>query len=251
EALGFDQPRFAHIPLMLGPDRSKLSKRHGAPNVCDFHEKGYPSEAVINYLAFLGWSVPDGREIVSIDELIAEFTLERVSKAPGIFDIAKLDWVSAQHIRAGGSDRYLEDALPYFPPEFKAKYSLDTLREIMDILSENLSCFSMIGDEAAPFRPGPPDLGDEASSLLGGLGDLVAAFTAEFEALGEWNSNEIREAIKRTGKRRGVKGRDLFMPLRAAVTGILHGPDLVNILRIRGREDVLGSLRKVSNKAGT
>ena len=132
EALGLVPPRFAHIPLILGLDRSKLSKRHGAPNVGDFHARGYPAEAIVNYLAFLGWSPPGDREILSLDELVTKFELDRVSPSPSIFDEVKLNWFSSQYVKQGGARRYLDDALPYFPEDVKDAYPRERLAEIFD-----------------------------------------------------------------------------------------------------------------------
>jgi nondiscriminating glutamyl-tRNA synthetase len=243
DALGFGRPRFAHIPLILGPDRSKLSKRHGAPNIKDFREQGYPAEAAVNYLAFLGWSPKDEREIFSPEELAAEFTLEKVSSSPGIFDRVKLDWVSAQHVRAGGSERYLDEALPYFPEEFRKSYGRDELVRIFDVAAENLSCFSRLGEAIAPFRRGAAVPSEEARPYLENAAGLLNALADELESLGEWNAVEIKSAIKRTGSREGVKGKALFMPVRAVVTGEVHGPDLATVIEIRGRGDVISLLR--------
>jgi len=243
DALGFGRPRFAHIPLILGPDRSKLSKRHGAPNIKDFRERGYPAEAVVNYLAFLGWSPKDEREIFSPGELVSEFTLGNVASSPGIFDPVKLDWVSARHVRAGGSERYLDQALPYFPEEFREGYGRSELARIFDVAAENLSCFSRLEESIAPFRKGVPAPSGEARQYLNDTAGLLNALADELESLGDWNAVEIKSAIKRAGSREGVKGKALFMPIRAAVTGEVHGPDLATVIEIRGREDVISLLR--------
>lgn len=242
ETLGLKQPLFAHIPLILGADRSKLSKRHGAPNVADFRERGYPAPAVVNYLAFLGWSVPGDREILTLDELIRDFTLERVSPSASIFDETKLNWVSAQHIRAG-ADRYFEEALDYFPEDVRSAYPRERLREIFGILSENLPSFSRIEKEVAPFRPGPPEFFGDARDAIAGAGELLALFAAELGASEEWSAPAIKEIVKRVGATLGIGGKSLYMPLRAALTGTIHGPDLVRIMEIRGQEDVGESLR--------
>jgi glutamyl/glutaminyl-tRNA synthetase len=126
-ALDMDIPKFAHIPLILGSDRSKLSKRHGAPNVRNYRREGYPPDAVVNYLAMLGWSSPDQKEILDLEELVSAFTLDRVSESPSIFDRTKLGWVSAQNIRAGKAEKYLNDALKYFPESFKKRYTDDEI----------------------------------------------------------------------------------------------------------------------------
>jgi nondiscriminating glutamyl-tRNA synthetase len=243
EALGMDSPRFAHIPLILGGDRTKLSKRHGAPNIRDFRERGYPPEALVNYLAFLGWSTTGESEILSIEELVSEFDLSRVSSSPSIFDEVKLDWVSAAHIRAGGPGRYLDDAVPFFPARMRERYGQGELELIFEIVSENLPCFSRIGEEASAFMPGPPKHGGEALDAMRGAGGLLYALEQKLSGLSDWSPEEIRKAVKETGGKTGARGRELFMPLRAAVTGTLHGPDLTSIIAMRGREDVVESIR--------
>jgi nondiscriminating glutamyl-tRNA synthetase len=243
EALGLAMPRFAHIPLILGPDRSKLSKRHGAPNINNFRERGFPAEAIVNYLAFLGWSSPGGAEILSIEELIRDFTLDRVSASPGIFDEAKLAWVSAQHVRSGGPARYFEDALPFFPEDVRSGYPREKLKEIFAMLAENLSCFSKIGEEIGPFRLEPPALAGEERAAVSGARELLTALLAALGECDAWNAASIAPLIKETGARLQVKGKALYMPLRAAVTGALHGPDLSRVMEIRGKESVLRSIR--------
>jgi nondiscriminating glutamyl-tRNA synthetase len=243
EALGLDMPRFAHIPLILGADRSKLSKRHGAPNICDFRERGYPAEAIVNYLAFLGWSPPGGGEIFKVEELVRHFTLERVSPSPGIFDEVKLNWVSAQHVRSGAAARYFEDALPYFPPDVREFYPRERLKEIFAILAENLPCFSRIEEEIKAFRPGRPALDGEAREAAVSSREILEALLSALGECGEWNAAALAALIKETGARLRVKGKALYMPLRAAVTGALHGPDLSRVMEIRGKESVLESIR--------
>jgi nondiscriminating glutamyl-tRNA synthetase len=242
EALDWSVPKFAHIPLILGSDRSKLSKRHGAPNIIDYRKRGYPAEALINYLAFLGWSTKGEDEILPVDDLIAEFELSRVSDSPSIFDEDKLNWISANHIRRGGSRLYLEQAMPFFPEPVRERYSREELARIFDIASENLPCFENLPAETASFMPGPPSYEAEASGVMEGAGELLAALEERFKGLSDWSDEGVRTAIKETGKETGVKGKGLYMPLRCAVTGTAHGPDLTSILVLRGREDVARSI---------
>jgi nondiscriminating glutamyl-tRNA synthetase len=248
EVLGFGLPRFAHIPLILGDDRSKLSKRHGAPNIRDFRERGYPSEAIVNYLALLGWSPKDEREIFSMDELVREFSLGAVSSSPAIFDETKLNWFSARHIRVGGSARFLDEALPFFPEVLTASYDRGELAEIFDVASENLPCYAKIEEVCLPFVRGAPEYGEEEEGHLSGAGPLLGALADGFESLEEWTGESIRKSIKEVGARSGLKGKALFMPLRVALTGSNHGPDLATLIRIRGREDVTGVLRMASRE---
>ena len=249
EALGLEPPRFAHIPLILGLDRSKLSKRHGAPNIGDFRTRGYPAEAIVNYLAFLGWSPPGDREMLSLDELTAKFELDRVSSSPSIFDEVKLNWFSSQYVKRGGARRYLDDALPHFPEDVKDAYPRERLAEIFEILAENLPSFSRIEAEIAPFRPGIPAIAGEAREAVAGARELLSASLASLGECEEWNAASIGGRIKELGARLQVKGKALYMPLRAAVTGSLHGPDLSRVMEIRGKESVLRAIR--SALAGT
>ncbi len=254
EALGMEVPRFAHIPLILGSDRAKLSKRHGAPNIEDYRKRGYPPEALVNYLAFLGWSTKGENEILSIDDLVSEFELSRVSDSPSIFDEDKLNWVSANHIRQGGAERYFEQAFPFFPEPMRARYGRDELARIFDIVSENLPCFERLTDESAPFMPGPPEYDDDVLEAMSGSDGLLAALKDKFSALSDWSEGPVKTVIKETGKETGIKGKGLYMPLRIAVTGMEHGPDLSSILVIRGREDITGSIgaaiERVSRQGG-
>ncbi len=243
EALDLEKPHFAHLPLILGADRSKLSKRHGAPNIGDFRERGYPAEAVVNYLAFLGWSPLGPQEILTVEELVRDFTLERVSPSPSIFDEVKLNWVSAQHIRAGGAARYFDHAIESFPEDVKNGYPRERLEEIFGILSENLPCFSRIEEEITPFRIGAPALVGEAREAIAGSVGLLEALLDAFAHCDEWNAPSIAALIKGVGVGFNVKGKALYMPLRAAVTGALHGPDLARVLEIRGKADTIESLR--------
>jgi glutamyl/glutaminyl-tRNA synthetase len=166
-----------------------------------------------------------------------------VSPSPGIFDEVKLNWVSAQHVRSGGTARYFEDALPYFPEDVRGFYPRERLKEIFTILSENLPSFSKIEEEIKPFRPGVPALDGEALETTAASREILEAAIAALGECGEWNAAAIAALIKGTGARLRIKGKALYMPLRAAVTGALHGPDLSRVMEIRGKESVLESIR--------
>ena len=243
-ALGMDIPRFAHIPLILGSDRSKLSKRHGAPNVRDYRKEGYPPDAVVNYLSMLGWSSPDQEEILTLEELVSRFTLERVSESPSIFDKTKLRWVSAQNIRAGKAARYLDKAVEYFPETFRERYTDEEIEKIFNIISENMPCFSEIEKLVLPFSPGYARFDKEIFKAYPESGKLLKNLIKGIENTGEWTGESVKDVIKSSGKLSGVKGKDLYIPIRAAVTGEVHGPDLSSILMIKGKEDVLDSLKR-------
>jgi len=244
DALDISPPEFAHIPLILGPDRSKLSKRHGAPNVRDYRKEGYPANAVVNYLSMLGWSSPSEKEIMEIDEIVDEFTLKRVSKSPSIFDRGKMNWVSSRHITEGGADRYFEQARGYFPESFRERYSDGQIRMIFELVSENISKFSDMEEAAEVFAPGKISFSPEALEALSGKERLVELLIEKLESFEGWERDDIRTAIKEAGKEAEVKGRELYKPLRAAITGEVEGPDISSVIRIKGREDIIRALKQ-------
>ena len=153
EALDMPVPRFAHIPLILGRDRSKLSKRHGAPNIEAYRKRGYPAAGLINYLAFLGWSTKGEDEILTVDDLVSEFDLSRVSDSPSIFDEDKLNWICANHILRSGTELYLDEAMLFFQAEIRDRYGRDELAAIFDLASENLPCLERLPAETKAFMP--------------------------------------------------------------------------------------------------
>lgn len=250
EALGFEIPRFAHLPLILGPDRSKLSKRHGAPNVADFRERGFPRDGIVNYLALLGWSTGDDREILPVQEIAGAFTLDRVSPSPSIFDEVKMEWVCARHVREGGARRWLDEAMPWFPPGFVDAYDRPALERIFDIAAEHLPRFSLLPEAVAPFSPGVPEPNGEAREALAGAAPVLAAVRDALAGLDPWERDSIAAAVKTAGAAAGAKGKRLFMPLRAALTGSAHGPDLSSVIEIRGRADVLAALDHAAETGG-
>jgi nondiscriminating glutamyl-tRNA synthetase len=179
-----------------------------------------------------------------VEELIDEFTLSGVSSSPGIFDEVKLNWVSSRHIREGGSGRYIDEALLYFPDEFREWYERTELGEIFDVASENLPCFSKLEEAVCPFRKGRPEVEDEARSFIEGAGRLFPVLVEGLTTVEDWNVAEIKSVIKDVGSSLGVKGKALYMPIRAALTGAVHGPDIATVIKIRGRDDVLRTLRE-------
>jgi len=240
-AMGADPPVFAHVPLILAEDRSKLSKRHGASSIDDLRTTGFLPGAVVNYLALLGWSHPDEKEKMSIDELIESFTIERISKSAAVYDPVKLTWLNGLYIRDLSLDDWVGAATPYLPAEITARYDLDGQREILAILQEKVDTLDQIEQHTGIFLD-DISYDEEARDVLAqeASRELLAALTGELEPLAnDWKPEGIKAAFKRTGKATGVKGKDLFFPIRAAITGRLHGPDLARVTAVKGQPSVL------------
>ncbi|KAG8383320.1 hypothetical protein BUALT_Bualt04G0000200 [Buddleja alternifolia] len=236
EALGFPMPKFAHVSLILAPDRSKLSKRHGATSVGQFKEMGFLPQAIVNYLALLGWGDGTENEFYTIDQLVDKFTIERVNKSGAIFDSAKLRWMNGQHLRSlplekltkivgerwkstgvltesGGS--FVEEAVQLL------KDGIDLVTDADKALATMLS-YPLHATLASPeCKPVLEDkLSEVAASLIAAYdgGDLCSALEEGHTGLQKW--------VKSFGKSLKRKGKSLFMPLRVLLTGKLHGPDM-------------------------
>jgi nondiscriminating glutamyl-tRNA synthetase len=247
-ALGAEPPAFGHVPLILAEDRSKLSKRHGASSIEELRRRGFLPEAVVNYLALLGWSHPDEKEKLSRDELVDAFTIERINKSAAVYDPQKLTWFNGLYIRDLSSDEWVAVAAPFLPDEVTQRFDADAQREILDILQAKVETLGDLATQALIFLD-DVTCDDEARAVLAQETSraVLIALAGELESMtDEWASDHIKAAFKKAGKDAGVKGKDLFFPLRAAVTGNLHGPDLARVTAVKGRAVVLNLIKKAA-----
>lgn len=250
-ALGFDPPRFAHHSLILGKDRSKLSKRHGAVTVKEFRERGILPEALLNYLSLLGSSQADGKEIATREEIIAGFTLDRAGKSGAIFDEDKLNWLNGIYIRNCPTETLAERLLPFIRQSGydDRQFGRERLYAVVDAVKANLSTLSDIKRELAPFSESSFRISEEAARVIAEARSRVV-LNAFYEAIR--NAGPAPEAyaaaVENVRKETGAKGKELFMPLRAALTGVLKGPELDKIYHILDRETVLERLRRIIAK---
>lgn len=239
-ALGADMPIFAHVPLILAEDRSKLSKRHGGASVEELRTLGYLPDALFNYLLLLGWSHPDGEEILTREQTIEVFDIDRIGKAAGVFDKTKLLWMNGQYIRAMPAERLLELAGTYIPAWLTERYDESKRLDIIAVVQESIETLAGVADACSIFADDiEPD--EEATELLKtpDAREVLAAFAERLSALeGELSPESFKALVKETGKETGRKGKELFFPLRAAITGSVHGPDLSRVASIKGRESV-------------
>jgi nondiscriminating glutamyl-tRNA synthetase len=210
-ALGWDVPRFAHVSLILGQDRTKLSKRHGATSVSAYAEQGYLPDAMVNYLTLLGWSSPDGLDVFSREYAIEKFALDRVNAAPAVFDPQKLDWLNGQYIHAMSA----AELAPLVRPFFDAPW----LEEGIDVVKTSVHRLTDFG-EALRFVLEYTTPAVERAFAEQVAEELRANGTPTDEA-------SYKAMVERLKGTTGTKGKGLFMPLRLALTGLDHGPELV------------------------
>ena len=254
KALGFSAPKFAHLPMILGPDRAPLSKRHGVTAVAHFREEGYLPEALVNYLALLGWTSEDGREIFTLEELAQRFSLERVSRSSAVFDFEKLKWVNRAHLKGLHGRRSLERAGPFFQkaginlegkPEPWVMAALEAVWEEVDTLSQLPDRLRIFLDEGWIMEP-------EAERLLAKEQSrkVVQGLAEELKAVEEVTPENYGQILSRLSKRVGLSGRNLYMPLRAALTGKTRGPELEKVFILLGKEKALKRAESALQRTG-
>lgn len=253
EVFGWEQPIYVHLPTVLNKERKKLSKRHGDVSVDDFRGKGYLPEGLVNYLALVGWSPEDNEEIFSMEELIEKFSFERVSKAGGIFDIDKLDWVNGHYIREADVGKITDMAIPYLKEagliddEFvKENYEwlkilIDSVKESLSNIKETVKKVEFIFDNKVEI------VEEDALETLKteGIKDVLSAIEEELNNVESIDLEYAKGFMKIIQKKSGVKGKNLFMPTRTVLTGSVHGPDLVSIIYLLGKENILQRVKFV------
>lgn len=251
EALGFEQPVFAHVSLILGKDRTKMSKRHGSTWVEQYIEAGYLPEAIINFLVLMGWSPGEEREIFSLEELENKFSLERVSKNPAVFDIDKLNWMNGQYIRNTPVERITKLAIPHllksgFIKDIE-KIDLEWLQKLVGIVQGELSYVGEVSEKVRIFFDDdakPKDAEAEEVMKMEHVPELLKAFKQKVVNVQLINDEFAKGVFKEIQNETGIKGKNLYMPIRVAITGQVHGPELVEILKILGRETLIKRLSR-------
>ncbi|MGA1861608.1 glutamate--tRNA ligase [Deferribacter thermophilus] len=256
-ALGFEIPNFAHIPMILGPDHSKLSKRHGDTSVNQFREKGYLPEALFNYLALLSWSHPEEKEILSKEELIKSFTLDRVSKSAAVFDFEKLKWMNGIYIRNKDLVELTKLCIPYLinsglVSNDYIQENFEKLVKMVESIRDNLEVLSEVSDYLKVYFCMNTDFDDSAKEILGydTTKSVLVSFKNFVENIDELNEDNYKIAIKEVQKEVKVKGKKLFMAIRVGVSGTTKGPELDKLVVNLGKEEVIKRINQVLNLMG-
>jgi len=249
EALGFEAPLYAHCSLILGEDRNKLSKRHGATSVDQFRLEGYLPEAMVNYLALLGWNDGTEKEIYTVDELVEAFDIGRVTKSPAVFDVTKLRWINGQHLRALPPAELTSALLEQWhragvfdssvtKDQPMAEHAAELIRGGLELASDGVSDLQKVLDY--PMND-TIDSG-EAEELLvegGGFLEIVRIILRDYDAgefplgtEGDEHTAAWKKWVKATGKETKRKGKKLFHPIRLALTGRMSGPDVGDVVQL-------------------
>ena len=257
KALGWEPPLFGHLPMILGPDRAKLSKRHGADSALAYRDQGFLAEAAVNFLALLGWSLDGQREVASREEIVAHFSLERVNRAPAVFNIEKLTWMNGVYIRSMAAEELAERLLPFLErPADEGGLADDVARpldraylgRIIPLVQERIKRLDdgaeLVGfflEEPSAYDPS--QVQQKGMDVAGTAGALTAA-SARVEALDAWTSDALEGVLRPLAVELGVKTGQLFGTLRVAVTGRTAAPPLFETMEVLGRDRCLARMRR-------
>ena len=247
EYFGWETPVFAHLPLLLNTDRSKLSKRQGDVATEDYRAKGYLPQALVNFVALLGWNTADDQEIFTLEELKEKFSLERVGKAGAVFDVEKLNWMNQQYIKQLPEPELLALLQPFLPEAANEVEQEDLLKMIRTV-RDYLVVLPDIREKLDLFLNQHPALTDP--KLLEMISNDTAqqvfkSFIAQVEAADSLSSENFGAIMKQVQKETGIKGKNLWGSMRIAITHMEHGPDLGSVVDIFGKEKCLTMVKGV------
>jgi glutamyl-tRNA synthetase len=246
-ALGYEPPQYIHHPLIMGPDHAKLSKRHGDVSILEFREKGYLPETMFNFIALIGWSLDDKTEIMTRQELVENFSLERIGKTGAIFNREKLDWMNGVYIRSLSIDDFTRRALPFLekslPPQVKRPLDAEYVRRMMPLVQERARTLAEVPELTGFFFADKLDydtdllIGKKMTKELA-IGALEAS-SWRLKSLSDFDEESLENLLRPLAEELGLKTGQLFGALRTAVTGRTAAPPLFQTMAVLGKERCL------------
>jgi glutamyl-tRNA synthetase len=244
EALGAAPPRYAHVPLILGPDRAKLSKRHGAVAVEEFRDRGYLPEAMVNYLALLGWSPGGDQEVLPLEELVRRFDLAAVSHHPSIFDVEKLTWLNGVYLRQLPPGELADRMIRHL----HAEEAGDVVRQAVRLVQERMSTLAEAGELLRfLFEEVEPD--EDAARQIGSVDpEYLGEAASRLDAVEEWTVEQVKQVLDDLAAGAGLNRTKGWQPIRAAVTGRRISPPLPESMVLLGREQTVQRLRRAAER---
>ena len=246
EALGYPLPAFAHFPMILGPDKTKLSKRHGATNVIDYKAQGFLPDALFNFLALLSWSSGSEQEIYTRDELAQLFSFDRVQKAGAVFDIVKLRWMNGMYIRALSSEQFYEQCQDFLTEKTKTELSIFSKEKQVHLFHSVQSAVDVLSDIGAAIQvylKSDEDVFANTDLMQDSDHQAISTFIALAES-SSWEKSTLEALIDDCMKKTGLGKGKVMKPLRLALTAEGSGPHLADLLYVLGQEVVLRRLKQ-------
>jgi len=250
ESFSWLLPQYAHLPIILGPDKSKLSKRHGAKPASEFRKEGYLPEAILNYMALLGWTPSSGKEILSKEEMILKFDLSQVNSANPVFDITKLEWINGEYIRKM-SDSQLEEKLDDYLVDHPAKGKLTPFIPLIKDRIKKLSDFIPLTD----FFFEKPEYEKEIFVKVAGsvnLSEMISEILKSLKSLPKpWQAQEFEKRFRELAQNLGLSATQMFQLIRVTVSGQLVTPPLFETIQILGEDETINRVEHVVNSIGS
>ena len=258
DALGFERPEFGHISLILGKDKKKMSKRHGATSVDQYRQLGYLPHALVNFLALLGWAPTDEKELFTTEELIKAFNMDHVAKNPAVFDIEKLNWINAQYMRQLSDDDYIAMAIPHmkeagYMTGTETGEKLEWLKKVILTAKTQAEYGAQIPTHTAFYFSDDFDFEtEEAKAVLAEetVPLVMNEFLTQLAAADIVDGPSVKAIFKGIQKGNKLKGQQVYMPVRVALTGNQHGPELVEMIPLLGKERTKKRIMASLTKAG-
>lgn len=245
-ALELAVPQFAHLPMILGPDKKRLSKRHGATGVQEYKDKGYLSQVMTNYLALLGWNPGTDQEIFNIDQLVSEFSIERVQKKSAVFDEKKLEWVNKQHIQQRSSSELYLDI-----KSINNNWILDKdnnyLLKVIDLMKERVNNLNDFETISKYFFEDPTEFEGKAVRKRwkdSSVNHLMQKFVRKLNNIDKWNHKNIEQALRKLAEEDDLSAGEIIHPTRLAVSGVSSGPSLFDMMVLLGKDVCIRRIEK-------
>ena len=248
QALNWNLPSFAHLPMILGPDQKRLSKRHGAAGVQAFREQGYLPEALNNYLALIGWNPGTDQEMFNMEQLAETFDLGKVNKKSAVFDDKKLNWISGHHLMFR-SNKDILDNVRSLTPEWGKTESDVYVMKVIDQLKVRSKTLIQLAEQSKYFFTDPESIDEEAkmNSWKDNTRELLATYFKHISELDDWDQNSLESLLRTVANDAGVGAGKIIHPVRLALSGITHGPSLFIMMELLGKERCTRRIRTVIN----
>lgn len=247
KAFGWEPPKFIHLPMILGPDRSKLSKRHGALSVLEYREQGILPEALINFIALLGWSPGGDREFFSLPELIELYSLDRLSQTPSIFDFKKLEWMNMEYINKMSDEQLLDRILSLHEPRTMNHESREYMLKVVNLLKPRMHKLTDFMEVGNYFFEDPKEYdkkGEDEWFKLPETHERLTLVKDRLSKLEEFSVEKIESSVRELAEELSIKAALLIHPIRLALTGKTGGPSLFHIIETLGKERVIRRIEK-------
>lgn len=257
-ALGAEPPRFAHVPMILGPDGKRLSKRHGAPSVEAYREAGILPEALVNFLALLGWSPGDDREVMNLEDLTAAFSLERILKKASVFDEGKLEWLNGRHLAQMSPERLAPVVLDHLPESERLKAESESTRllAVVDLVRQRTRTIQALADQTRPFFT-PIDALEFASSATAKhwkdreeTRQRLRAVRDLLQGTSDLQADALEADLRGLAEQLGIGAGKLFQPLRVALMGTAESPGIFDVIILLGQERCVERLDRALEAIG-